>query len=659
MITTASIHSFGRRLLVLAVMMMAGFGMLYAQTEGVAGETTEDSAVSPLDTIPEDARALFNRFVQQPDTATAQTLAKYRSDRFHKRLSFHTNIVDWATLVPNIGIEFDLSGNTRTQYSISLHGKYNGGSSAGRTVYNVNALRLEGRKYWRTGKYGKAKEYYKDFVALCTDTASPYFNADTLAQSYIYVDDIGFRARSLGVRMESMRVTDDMTQAERDSLDFTEDSLAIKQRRFRRWVYNTYHKFRRNVTSGRTLSNPRNWRAYYFGVWAGMDNWSISLSGKGKQGQGIGLGILGGYTLPLFPQKYPREGSLDLDLGLAIGWKAVKYDAYNFEEVTRHQVYNPAASQKSFKVIPYPVIQDLHVSLVWRFRGIKNKADLSLVDDFDKYLSEYNDRKNKAETHSTNISSRRKLIEEMIANRTLVMADSSSFWDGFNRRRLEVAMRLNPDTVFSGTDLQDYLRIIKGIPVKDQEKYLHNQEIEKTKATEEAERLQRKKERELQDSLMDAQKDSLKNVRKVADKKEKESARNKKKKEKEQDSVEQPDGGDVPAAEAIEDNKEKEQEDTESPKESESKDEPEENPDTQEQPEGSESPDTSEGHEKPDSPEDEEPNEPSGPSESEVPAETTESEEPAKQEESTEPRDTGISLEKTTIRLTINEHHVV
>lgn len=512
----------------LAVFMTAGSNCLYAQTDGVQEEEAS-SSVSVLDTIPEDARAVFNRYVQQEDTATNRTLAKYRKDKFSKRLSFHTNMVDWATLVPNIGIEFDLSGKTRTQYSLYLHGKYNGSGNMGRTVYNVNALRLEGRKYWRTGKYGKTKEYYESFVKLCTDTADKaYFNADTLAESYFYVDEIGYKAEEMGVKMRSMRENDSMTQEEKDSLDFREDSLAVKQRRFRRWVYNTYHKFRRNVTSGRTLSNPRNWRAYYLGVWVGLDDWSISMTGKGKQGNGIGVGILGGYTIPLFPQKYPREGSLDLDLGLAIGWKAVKYDAYNFEDVTRHYVYDPVASQKSFKVVPYPVIQDLHVSLVWRFRGIKNKVDLSLVDAFDEVIAAYEEKSNAHSNRMMEIKARREELERLMAEHAQMKRESDSFWDAFDRKRFEIALKLNPDTVFTGEDQQRYLRIVKGIAVKDQEKYLHQQEIDKAKDTEAAEKLARKKERELKDSLEVAQRDSLDNAGKSA----KKASKAKKKKQK-------------------------------------------------------------------------------------------------------------------------------
>jgi|GEM_PF-1613549 len=517
--------SYGRRpsaflsLFLVALLMPVGVASAQeAQTEGTAKN-------SP-DTIPAEAKAVFFKYVQQKDTATMAFMEKHRRDKFIKRFSFHTNAVDWATLVPNIGIEFDLKGTPRNNYSISLFGKFNGSSKHGKLVYNVNAIRVEGRKYWRTGKYGKANNYYDDFEKLYTDKSSPYFNVDTFAGRSYYVDTLGRVAKAKGVRMESLRVTAEMTPAQKDSLDFAEDSLGIRESRFRKWYYNTYHKFRRNVTSGRTLENARNWRAYYLGLWAGVDNWSISLTGKGKQGQGIGAGVVGGYTLPLLPQKFPREGSLDLDLGLAVGWKAVKYDAYTYEAQTQHYVYDPARSHPSWKVVPYPIVQDIHVSLVWRFRGIKSKVDRSLIDDYqEKSVERYKQRINDAEAKNYQIQGRREEILTLLGERVNFMADSTSVYDAFNKRRLEAAMRINPDTVFEGKDMMLYLKIFKGLKSQtERDKYLKDKK-EAAEREVKAKAEQAKKDakesakqakiaaRELADSLETASRDSARQAR--------------------------------------------------------------------------------------------------------------------------------------------------
>ncbi len=490
-------------LLVVALLMQCSA----ASAQVLQEQSTTNSL---LDTIPEEARAVFDRYVQQQDTASLVEFNKHRRDKFIKRFSFHTNAVDWATLVPNFGIEIDLRDTPRNNYSIFLHGKFNGNSTHGKLVYNVNAVRVEGRKYWRTGKYGTQK-YYGEIEKLCTDESSIYFNADTMVGYSYYVDDLGERAKAMGVRIESIRVTADMTQEQRDSLDFAEDSIGIRNRGFRRWFYNTYNKVRRNVTSGRTMENPRNWRAYYLGLWAGFDNWSISITGKGKQGTGFGAGAVAGYTLPLLPQKYPREGSLDLDLGIAVGWKAVKYDAYVYEEQTQHYMYDRQGGSRGWKIVPYPIVQDIHISLVWRFRGIKNKVDRALIDDYEKkWIERYKERTLKSERDHMRIKQQRDEIERRMGVRTAVMADSTEVWDSFHKRRLDAAMRLNPDTVFQGSDQEAYLRIFKGIKSQDdQSKYLKQQKKDAEREEKERAKQAKRAAKELADSLEDARKDSI------------------------------------------------------------------------------------------------------------------------------------------------------
>ena len=346
-----------RLILQLSVFFVFLFGC--ASHTGAQSVESTGALSSSLDTIPEEARALFERYIQKKDTAQVAFIQKYKRDKFIKRLSFHTNAVDWVTLVPNIGLEVDLKQSPRTNYSVSIFGKFNGRSTHGKLIYNVNAVRVEGRKYWRTGKYGKDK-YYGDMVKILSDKSSIYYNADSLAGHSYYNDGLGAKAKELGIT--------GITSLRGDTLDFADDSLGIKRNNFRKWLYNTYYKFRRNVTSGRTLDNPRNWRAYYLGLWAGIDNWSISLTGNGKQGKGVGAGVVAGYTLPLLPQKYPKEGSLDLDLGLAVGWKAVKYDAYVYDGISHNYINDISNSQDSCKIVPYPDIQDVNVGLVWRFK---------------------------------------------------------------------------------------------------------------------------------------------------------------------------------------------------------------------------------------------------------------------------------------------------
>ena len=545
-------------LVMLAVLVFGGSVSAYAQTED-----DDNSKFAALDTIPEAARALFESHVAKEDTVKMQQLKKHREDKLIKRFSIHTNIVDWATLVPNIGIEFDINPTVRNNYSVSVFGKFNGNSSHGKLVYNVNGIRVEGRKYWRTGKFGtpkgSANSYYNQFEDLYTDTASIYFNADTLAGYSYYADEIGHKAKDLGVTNKdvgySLRADSEWSEEKKDSLDYAEDSLVSDKSKLRTWIYNTYHKVRRNYTSGRTLDNPRNWRAYYFGVWAGMDNWSLALTGKGTQGNGIGLGISGGYSIPLFPQKYPKEGSLDLDLGITVGLRAVRYDAFTYDQTTQHYLLDEARSHPGWKVVPYPVIHEVRVGLVWRFRGIKRKVDRSLIDDYTKEVEQYRSQQSAASTKHINIEARRKQLMEMIASREVIRTDSTSESDELNRLRLEIALEINPDTVFTGQDQVDYLRLIKGIKVEDQKKYLLQEEAKKEKEKQAAEKLAIKAEEALQDSLSKARRDSIRAEKAKAktkkkgkdkdeksdkeekvDKKEKKDSKDKEKKDKKKNS---------------------------------------------------------------------------------------------------------------------------
>lgn len=415
-----------------------------------------------LDSIPVESQQFFDKLVPKKDTTNSSLINKYREDKFIKRISIHTNVVDWATLVPNIGIEFDLSDSPRNNYSVSVFGKYNGNSKHGSLVYNVASVRVEGRKYWRTGKIGSEKTGKNKLYVM------PQFSADSLYSIKYHLDSVGEQARLYGIKFSEHYW--DSTITNKDSLDLLIDSLGSSTSVLRNWIYNTYNKVSREYTSGRSLDNPRNWRAYYFGLWAGYDNWNVSLTGNGKRGNGLGLGILGGYTLPLLPQKYPKEGSLDLDLGIALGVKAVNYDAYTYNPTLAESdryVPNPEKSTKSWKVVPFPVIQDIHVSLIWRFRGINNKVDRSLIDDYFNKVSSFTEdkssRESKKNKREDGDGSDKKEIEKLLAKIKSSKSDSTAFWNSFHLRRIENAKRINPDTVLTDADQYLYLKITENL----------------------------------------------------------------------------------------------------------------------------------------------------------------------------------------------------
>lgn len=324
------------------------------QTDNVTGNSRQQKITTLQDVnkvgVSPELKEYFMSLLPGRDTTYTKIEKEGRKDKFFKRFSFHTNLLGWALLLPNAAVEIDLSQTPRNHYSILLHGMFNGkGKNTFGTsfIFNARSARVEGRKYWRTGKLGKNRRYHYEYEKLVTDPN---------------------RVDSAGKAL------------------FNADST-------RGWLYNTYHKVRRNVLSGRTVSKPRDWRAYYLGVYAGVDDWNVAFGGNGKQGEGIFAGLSAGWSIPIFPQQFPKEGSLDLELGINVGVKAVRYEAYTREDDTGHYVHDPGNSQPNWKICPFPVVQDIHVSLVWRMRGIKNKVDRSLIDDYWARIDSFNARR--------------------------------------------------------------------------------------------------------------------------------------------------------------------------------------------------------------------------------------------------------------------------
>lgn len=183
--------------------------------------------------------------------------------------SIHTNMIDWLTATPNIGVEVDLSRYKKQHYSVVLSGKYNPSTSNTinpRWVYNISSVKGEFRKYWRTGNEG------------------------------VSLDSIG--------------------------MDTTRNHSIIGR------TLSKLSYFRRRYVSGRFIEKPRYWRAYYVGLYGAYDNYSVALGGDGRQGDHVSFGLTFGYSIPL----YKRSGytGWDLDLGISGGLGSHKYRRYSY-----------------------------------------------------------------------------------------------------------------------------------------------------------------------------------------------------------------------------------------------------------------------------------------------------------------------------------------
>lgn len=260
-------------------------------------------------------------------TTQAQILNDVKKDSiagpFYSRFSIRTNATDWVLTTPNIGVEFDFSSKPITRFSVLANVKYNPNthhSVQPRFVYNTLGATVEARKYWRTGfptsgpmpRYGEKK-----VVRASGDTVTLGVSRDTTIAAPLWA----------------------------------------------------FRKFRRNVLSGRTFTDPRTWRAYYAGIYAGYDKFTICGGKNGKQGDSYNFGFSGGWSIPLYPMRNGR--SIDVDLGLAVGAKYIAYDEFKYNEEFGCYAYSGTRSRH---FVPYPVIQDIHIAFVFRFRSIAEKV---------------------------------------------------------------------------------------------------------------------------------------------------------------------------------------------------------------------------------------------------------------------------------------------
>lgn len=70
---------------------------------------------------------------------------------FGHRFNLKTNLVDWVTLTPNIGVEFAIGNKNWNKWTIGAHGRANWNTNSKENayyVYDIYGARLEVRKYW-------------------------------------------------------------------------------------------------------------------------------------------------------------------------------------------------------------------------------------------------------------------------------------------------------------------------------------------------------------------------------------------------------------------------------------------------------------------------------------------------------------------------------
>ncbi len=271
--------------------------------------------------------------------------AKLDTLAFGKRLSFHSNMIDWLMGTPNVAVELDLTGKPYNRLALLGNIKYNWNphhTTNPRIVYNVFELCGEGRYYWHTRSEG---------IAWKEDTNTFFMK-------------------------------------------------------------NIWHRFR---TRAAVKKSPRTYRAYYVGFYGEYDKYTL-LFGHGVQGKGAGVGVSGGFTQPLYQM---RHGCIELEIGGRAGLRYTRFDKFGYEEESACYDYR---GTKRKHLVPFPVVQDIHVSLVYRLVSSKNKYkwNKNRADQWDNNWSvsikEHSERADSLKQEREERNARKKFVADSVAS---------------------------------------------------------------------------------------------------------------------------------------------------------------------------------------------------------------------------------------------------
>lgn len=127
-------------------------------------------------------------------------------------------------------------------------------------------------------------------------------------------------------------------------------------------------KYFRNkrVVEGKT---PKFWRAYYWGVYAGYTDYTVFMK-KGLDGECAGLGATAGWEVQLHKFK---NGAIDLDMGLSAGWIYGRYDKRAEDGNGGYMI----KETKDWHITPFPIISEVRIALVYRFKSVSEKYNKS------------------------------------------------------------------------------------------------------------------------------------------------------------------------------------------------------------------------------------------------------------------------------------------
>ena len=296
------------------------------------------------------------------------------------RFAFKTNAVDWLAVIPNFGVEYQITNDPYKFMTLGLTLKSNWNSYhataqnikySPSAVYDVFDLRPEFRYYFRTTPKPRSKV---DQARESRDQAKA--NLESLRAKMSEIKDPN-RLRMYREWIENA----ERELAVRDSI------LKINRRSVNEWFKEDVWTFERK--------DPRMWRTHYIGAYASYANYAFKLGPRGIRAKNtLGLGVTAGYVLPLYEYK---KGAVDVDLGFSLGVQMAKHEVFthnmdgNYYTKVQEGRSWYGTKYSSDRILPYPVISELRVAFVWRKQSLKyeakmDEATIKRKHDYEKTL---------------------------------------------------------------------------------------------------------------------------------------------------------------------------------------------------------------------------------------------------------------------------------
>lgn len=144
-------------------------------------------------------------------------------------------------------------------------------------------------------------------------------------------------------------------------------------------------------TNRDTLRHPNT--TYYRGLFVSYSKYSVMLNSTGRQGTGLTAGVLYGIVKPLY--QFRNGNSLDLDLGVSIGFCFTKFDKYKLD---RESDCYPVTERTGWHLNPYPMLTEARLAFIYRFGKYPLVKKYRWRYDVDAAYMEKMDRRNEEQS---------------------------------------------------------------------------------------------------------------------------------------------------------------------------------------------------------------------------------------------------------------------